>query len=329
MSQFRATRNLYMEYVHDFEFPLTYEAWLNADDEYKAVLLFVNFFNEIELAWYKERYSYGPALEEDAVSEVNQYLIKNVPIIKENPKRFSPGYIYRVAANCISCVGASQVSINTYKLETSNEVAGSDGSVINLFDTEPFEDDSYESRQAKEAVWDIIERMGPKAQKVVNKLINPTDSLAVTRNKDIGDKLQDVSVSKKEFAEIVEQLREVLKPFLEDFMPEAVEVTNAKRNEVVSKIAQIENALETIDDEATKKRCRKALKLLKAELAEYDMYHAKCVSKRDQFIAEINKLEAALSNVESDKEKHSYLKAIKNMRAELTLYDMLQTGYSV
>lgn len=207
MSQFRATRNLYMEYLHDFEFPLTYEAWLSADDEYKAVLLFVNFFDQIELAWYKERYSYGPALEEDAVSEVNQYLMKNVPIIKANPNRFKAGYIYRVAANCISCVGASQVNINQYKLETSNEVAGSDGTILNLFDIAPLEDDSYEVKQAKEAIWDIIEKMGPKAQKVVNKLINPTDSLSVTRNKNIGDKLQDVSVSKKEFVEILEQLK--------------------------------------------------------------------------------------------------------------------------
>lgn len=206
MSQFRITRNLYMEYLHDFEFPLTYEAWLNADDEYKAVLLFVNFFNEIELAWYKERYSYGPALEEDAVSEVNQYLMKNVALIKENPKRFTPGYIYRVAANCISCVGASQTNINQYKLEMSNEVVADDG-IVNLFDLTPSEDDTFEVQQAKEAVWEIIAKMGPKAEKVANKLINPDDSLAVSRNKTNGDRLGDVSVSKKEFAEIIEQLR--------------------------------------------------------------------------------------------------------------------------
>lgn len=206
MSQFRITRNLYMEYLHDFEFPLTYEAWLNADDEYKAVLLFVNFFNEIELAWYKERYSYGPALEEDAISEVNQYLMKNVPLIKENPKRFAPGYIYRVAANCISCVGASQVNINQYKLEMSNEVTAEDG-IVNLFDLAPSNDDTFEVQQAKEAIWDIIAKMGPKAEKVANKLINPDDSLAVSRNKTNGDRLGDVSVSKKEFAEILEQFR--------------------------------------------------------------------------------------------------------------------------
>lgn len=329
MSQFRATRNLYMEYLHDFEFPLTYDAWVNADSEYKAVLLFVNFFDQIEMAWYKERYSYGPAEEEDAISEVNQYLMKNVARIEEDPKRFSPGYIYRVAANCISCVGASQVNIIRNKVELSNEVAGDDNSIVNLYDLVPFEEDSYEVRQAKDAVWDIIAKMGPKAEAVVDRLINPTSSHVIARNRQANDRLSDVSVSKKEYDEIVEALRESLKPLLDTFMPEAVEVRDTQRDEVVSKIAQIESALDTISDNVTRKRCMKALKVLKAELAEYDMYHAKCLSKRDQFIAEISKLERMLADTESEKEKNSYLKAIRNMKAELTLYDMLQTGYSV
>ena len=204
MSQFRTTRNLYLQSLSEFEFPLTYETWLNADDEYKAVLLFVNFFNEIELAWYKQRFSY--VLEEDAVSTVNMYLMKNVDKIKADSKRFTPGYIYRVASNCIYCLREPQVEINRDKFEVSNEVTVGDD-VVNLYDLAPSEDDSYEVQQAKEAVWDIIRKMGPKAEKVVNKLLNPDDSLSAARKKTGQDRLEDVSVSKSEFVEILEQLR--------------------------------------------------------------------------------------------------------------------------
>lgn len=204
MSEFRDTRNLYLSAIpSEFQFPLTYEAWLNADDEYKAVLLFVNFFNEIELAWYKERYSY--VLEVDAVETVIEYLIKNVEKIKAEPKRFTPGYIYRVASNCIYCLHEPQVAIDRNNLEVSNEVSVGDD-VVNLFDLAPSEDDTYEVKQAKEAIWDIIDRMDPKARKVINQLINPDDSLSKTRVKN-GDLLADVSVSQKEYFTILDQLR--------------------------------------------------------------------------------------------------------------------------
>lgn len=205
MSQFRTTRNLYLEYLSNFQFPLTYESWLNADDEYKAVLLFVNFFDQIELAWYKERYSY--VLEEDAVETVVEYLIKNVAKLKEDPKRFTSGYIYRVAANCIYCLHEPQVAIARNNCEMSNEVSTGDDGIVNLYDLAPSEDDTYEVKQAKEAVWDIIAKMGPKAEAVVDRLINPTSSYSISRNKNVDDRLRDVSVSPKEFADILDMLR--------------------------------------------------------------------------------------------------------------------------
>lgn len=204
MSQFRTTRNLYLESLSEFEFPLTYEAWLNADDEYKAVLLFVNFFDQIELAWYKTRFSF--VLEEDAVSQVNVYLMKNVPFIEKDEKRFRPSYIYTVAANCLRSLTYIERDINREKLETSHEVSVGDDTV-DLFDLAPSEDDSYEVQQAKEAVWNIIANMGPKAEKVVNNLLNPDDSLKAARKKTGMDRLENVSVSQAEFEEILNQLR--------------------------------------------------------------------------------------------------------------------------
>lgn len=280
MSQFRATRNLYMECLHDFQFPLTYDAWANAEADYKAVLLFVNFFDQIELAWYNERYSYGPARDDDAVSEVMQYLMKNVAKIEADPKRFTARYIYRVAANCISCVGASQVEINRNTLEVCNEVTSDDGSVVNLYDLEPSRDESYEVAQAREAISAIIDKMGLKAQKVVNKLINPDDSLAVNRVKGTGDKLQDVTVSKKEYEEIVKELRVQLAEYADIFVPISI------------------------------------------DSAEGD-------SARERFIREIDKLRESIDSATSEKAKRDGRKALKKMRQDLALYDMLRTGYAV
>ena len=273
MSQFRATRNLYLESVHNYQFPLTFEAWDNAPADEKAVLLFVNFFDQIELAWYNERFSYGRAEDDDAVSEVMQYLMKNVSLIEADPKRFKPGYIYRVAANCISCVGASQVSINHDKLEVSNEVAGDDGSVINLYDLAPSDDDSYEVRQAKIALWNIIDRMGLKAQKVVNKLINPSDSLAVARTKGIGDKLENVSVSKKEYEEIVKELRVQLAEFADVFVPITIDSVegDSARERFIREIDALREEIENSTSEQVKKERRKALKKMRKDLADYDM----------------------------------------------------------
>jgi len=274
MSQFRTTRNLYLEYLSSFEFPLTYESWLAADDEYKAVLLFVNFFDEIELAWYKQRWSY--VLEEEAVSTVNLYLIKNVEKIKADPKRFRPGYIYTVASNCIYCLREPLVEINRDKYEVSNEISVGDD-IVNLYDLAPSVDDSYEVKQAKEAVWDIIAKMGPKAEKVVNRLINPDDSLAVTRGKsNANDKLKDVSVSAEEYDSIISSLRsnsELVRHLELIANGSDIPVGDKKREEFVKEIEKYESAIASAKTDKQKRDYRKALKQMLKDLSEYDRHH--------------------------------------------------------
>lgn len=271
MSEFRDTRNLYLEAIpSDFEFPLTYEAWLNADDEYKAVLLFVNFFNEIELAWYKQRFSYVQEVE--AVETVVEYLIKNVDKIRNDPERFTPNYIYTVASNCIYCLHEPQVAINREKYEVCNEVTVGDDTV-NLFDLAPSVDDSPEVKQVKEAIWAVIHKLGPKAEKVVNNLLNPEDSLSASRSKKKGDALADVSVSAKEVDGIMTSLREVLSPYAEYFIPsqETVEGSSPRDN-FIREIDSLKDKIARSDSDKVKKESRKALKKMRSELAMYDMF---------------------------------------------------------
>lgn len=88
----------YLGYTHEY----TYKQWLRLDDKFKAAALYIQFYNEITLAWYKVKTEWS--IEEEGVECVNQYLIKNVDKIKQDKKRFTPQYIYKVAWNCLYCV---------------------------------------------------------------------------------------------------------------------------------------------------------------------------------------------------------------------------------
>lgn len=216
MSQFKETYTLYRNCLSNYSFPLSCSEWLAAPEEDKAVLLFVNFFPQVELGWYNGRYKTGMKSveghvyiqEEDAIDTVNQYLMKNVSVITNDPKRYSPGYIYRVVYNCITCLNLVERDRARAASEMSNNSESHDGDYIDLFDYVPYTEDPCEVREAKEALWDLLEHMGPKAQKVANHLMTG-DSLRRTSCNSLDykkDALRDVSVTPAEAAEIVETL---------------------------------------------------------------------------------------------------------------------------
>ena len=197
---------------------ISYNNWLSADDEYKAAMLYVNFYKEITLAWCNAVVSRGIVFisQDDGVSTVLQYLMKNVPIIMAEPSRYTKEYIYRISYNCFSSLWATR---GTEQQRCSVEIANeyTEGDVdVNLWDLVPSTDEDLETQQTKEAIWNIIRHMGPKAEKVVNHLINPSDTLhkvsrkASDRDK---DRLADVSVSPSEYDAIVAELRVQLAPY--------------------------------------------------------------------------------------------------------------------
>ena len=115
MNQFIETRKLF-ENVIGVKYPLTYEVWLVVRDNLKAAALYVKFFDQITLAWRKTK---KPFMEEEtAISTLMQYLMKNVDIIKENPKRYTPNYIYRVAFNAFYPLGRIKRDIDEWSHRT-------------------------------------------------------------------------------------------------------------------------------------------------------------------------------------------------------------------
>lgn len=204
-------------YENDFG-NLPYEVWNQTDSEDKAALLYVVFSTEILQAWDDAVVSLGVVhiSQDDGVSTVLQYLMKNVPLISNDEKRYASKYIYRVCSNCLlNLWGTRGTDMKRSANEISNEYK--DGDVeVNLWDLVPSYDVDPETQQIYDAIWNIVHHMGPKAEKVVNHLINPDETIHKICEKSSErpiDRLADVSVSKVEYEEIVEELKVRLAPY--------------------------------------------------------------------------------------------------------------------
>lgn len=213
-TQFHQTKVRFREFAN-YERPLTYEEWMAAPDACKAAILFVQFYDQITLAWMKTKDCYTDI--NDGVSEVLQYLNKNVEKIKNDGKRFTPNYIYRVAFNCLSCLSWNDPALNwrcrVHQNETSNLI-GYGEDELDLFDTIVDDEDDRDSKfdldgrreylRRATQLWDIVEGMGKKAKIVVAKLLGETSYTPSEMN----------SVTEEETAEIMKELREKLGSFV-------------------------------------------------------------------------------------------------------------------
>lgn len=169
---FLETKKLFIAHT-GYTHPLSYEDWVNVPDDNKAAVLYVQFYDQITLAWYKTKSFF--VLEEDGVATMLQYLVKNVPLILDNPNKFTPSYIYRVAYNCLYCISHDiKRDIDRYEKEMSNIVEHGEDT-LDLFDTVSGSDNGdFDDVLMRKAFWETIENMDMKTQKVVNHLLNGT-----------------------------------------------------------------------------------------------------------------------------------------------------------
>lgn len=171
MNQFVETKRMY-EAAVGVKYPLPYEGWLAVKDDLKAIALYVQFYDAITLAWTKARSEF--ILEEDGISTLMQYLLKNVPIISNDKKKYNPKYIYRVAYNCMGCLRRVQRDVDRYNLTQSNIIAdGSDE--FDLFDRVIGDESDlleYARRRRYETeIQCIIESLDEDSKKVVEYLL--------------------------------------------------------------------------------------------------------------------------------------------------------------
>ena len=131
-SEFYKTYLLYREYI-GYKKEYSYRKWCSLPEEYKVAALYVQFYNEITLAWYKTKTQWS--LEIEGVEIINQYLTKNVEKIMNDKKRFSPRYIYKVAYNCLFCLCIDPTKNKERWEKEESNIKNSDGEEFDLFDT--------------------------------------------------------------------------------------------------------------------------------------------------------------------------------------------------
>lgn len=212
-SAFQDTLTMFRNHLGYTE-PLSYEEWRELPHSKKAAVLFVQFYDEITLAWWKAN-TLSFIDSEDGVSTELQYLEKNVPILEAHPERFTSKYIYRVSYNCLYCICHDRkCDKDRYAYEMSN-IVNHDGEHLDLFDTVPSglsTEDSIDRSEFQKEFWDVVNSMGPKAEKVIRYLCsNNKADLKKTPSKssiyDI-DALRDLTVSLEEANKVIEELKE-------------------------------------------------------------------------------------------------------------------------
>lgn len=171
MNQFEETKNVY-EQALTVNFPLSYDGWLAVRDDLKAAALYVQFYNAITLAWQKAKSDFTP--EEDGVSILMQYLIKNVPIIENSANKYCANYIYTVAYNCMGCLRRIKRDINNHKYTQSNIVCDGDDE-YDLFEKIVDENsDPLElslKRRCSEEIYYIIEKLDSDERSYIDFLL--------------------------------------------------------------------------------------------------------------------------------------------------------------
>lgn len=255
MSQntFAETRNLFTMYV-GYVSPLSFDEWKALPESHKSAALFVQYYDEITLAWYKLKSVYSYIPDEDGVSCVCQYLQKNVSKILDDPKRFTSAYIYQVAYNCLYCITHDKTNLwERNNTEVSNITYSDNGDELDLFDTVAdtrSAEIASEEETYKKMFWQVIEDSSLETQKVVNYLLNG-ESLNKKRCNSADykfDALRDVKVRADQVDGIIEELRDKLKMFKDGSInePEEVSEPEIQNEEAEDAVAYLEAISEVL-----------------------------------------------------------------------------------
>lgn len=204
MIELKNTRKLFLDYIGS-DGPWSYDEWVSLCDNYKAAVLYCQFFNTICLAYYKTM-GFGVPVE-DCISEALQYLNKNVSKIEKDESRYTEAYIYTVCYNCMFDLSRRK------KFEyTDNEVGfieDENGKTILDYYSDGknyYEEDSTELKRRE--FWNLVADLNIDAKTVIAKLLDIDYDICSTFS-DSGD-VKNISRYRKNKI-TVEQEEEIIK----------------------------------------------------------------------------------------------------------------------
>ena len=171
----------------------------------------------------------------EAVSTVLQYLLKNVPKIENNRKRYSSSYIYQVSFNCIRSLHWRKRDRNRNEYEVSS-VLQSNGDEFDIlavstdnqvedYNTPQFEYDAQD-------LFEVVASMGREYDKLAHSFICNDMSLRRYRR---GTKtvFSDVSVSQKNVESMKREMRRTLVKYVRKHRPDLQNYVNQLVNEYI------------------------------------------------------------------------------------------------
>lgn len=170
LSTFYETKKCFKSYIQ-YTRPLSYDDWKALPGDHKAAALFVQFFDSIICAWNKAKSYDGD--DEEAVETIIQYLLKNVPIIEKDAKRFNASYVGRVAYNCCYCICHDR---KCDKERRENEVSAiqvdADGTEYNILDSFISHENPIEAEMYSKQFWAMIEDFDEDSKTLVARIIS-------------------------------------------------------------------------------------------------------------------------------------------------------------
>lgn len=197
-NQFKQTRDMFASATGMTE-SISYEEWATLPTDLKAAALFVNFYDQITLAWYKTKGEH--TYEEDGVDEAMHICSKLCGLsTKQNDvmkaacgcaitaATFKPAYMFNAIRNAFSSLNYERKSTRSQYQHPDDEITvqgqyfvGSTGDEEDIFACFSNGETMQEGFERKE-FWAVIENLDIKAQDAIEKLMDLDDKIRVARN---------------------------------------------------------------------------------------------------------------------------------------------------
>ena len=116
LTEFVKTKKLFEGATPDIKYPLSYAEWIQLPEKYKASALYVTFYQQIITAAGK---THNPNTSEtDIISYINMVLVQKLDDIKNDPKKYTPAFIYTLARNAAVDVTRLKSNFSIFTNET-------------------------------------------------------------------------------------------------------------------------------------------------------------------------------------------------------------------
>ena len=173
MRQFKEAKARFKEMLDTYAvvYPITYNAWITLPDSVRSIALYVNFYDQVQLACMKVFATGSYVMHEDALTETMKALMKNTSILEEYPSRYTPQYIYKVVYNAVYSLLRIKRDRDYITTTVSYNADGCE-TTLDLVDILAIDSDDLLRQWYADKMWDEISKMDADTLKYVDYLLN-------------------------------------------------------------------------------------------------------------------------------------------------------------